>query len=172
MSQQFEEKLKEIISRSRKIHNMTKSILEADQKVALGIKEARTNVEHYGLVFDKQSDFNKVDTTPANPLMKYFSSYENSNEEYLVISFDNIKKTQEKTVLNSNNNKNEVLQIGKVFKASLLTEGTIEVKYKEANVYETDNVDTINDIYKVLLIKEKELQTDTASKLREQLMSL
>lgn len=57
----FEEKIEELISRAVQVQNITKCVSELDQKVAMGLKSAEVGVEHYGIVFEKYSNYNTND---------------------------------------------------------------------------------------------------------------
>lgn len=174
----FEEKLKEIIFRAKRIKNVTKEVANLDQKVALGLKKEETNIENYSIVFEKNevnNSYNKHEDDDNGALFRHFYSLAADPSmqklEYIMITFSKIKRSFEKSMLLSNNS-SEVVQINKAIKIPILTEALLTVEFESTKIYETENIDSILGIYKALILKERELSAENAERLRDKLMSL
>lgn len=170
---QFEEKLKEIISRAKRVQNITKEVLNLDQKVALGLKEAEANVEHYGIIFEKNSEEGNIheEESPLAQLYKRYAKSSMENLEYITIAFNRFKRSSDKFIFISDSSK-DVVQLNKSIKAPAIIDGCLTVEFEAAKIYETESLPDVVDIYSAILLKEKELATENAERLRNKLMSL
>lgn len=68
--------------------------------------------------------------------------------------------------------KNEVTHLTKVVKTPTLIDGSFSVEFENTKIYETENLDVVSKMYNNILLKEKDLLVEKASRLRDELMSL
>jgi hypothetical protein len=161
----FEEKLTQLINRSAKVYDVTKEMIEKDYKVQVGLKEAPKDVIHYVIVVEKDTDESYRLTS-----MERLMGVSVLNSEQILFNFTDLKKRPEKSIIGTG--EQGTTSLGNVARVNLFESANLAVQYKGLDILETANCDVINEFYKTLVLKEKDLNQVEAAKHREYLMSL